>query len=266
MRRMFDEVGAAAVGAAAVGTGFGGLMSIVNAFRGRPLAFQAAAAAGALVLFGALGLGASAATGNGPAPVREFFGISSSSAIRVEFLGTIVSIEPATNTLVVSANGDMRTVIVGDHTEITGSGQALTLDDLSAGQLVEVKGTLQSDNTIAATRLHLEDAGAEPTVPAVDVPTAPAAVPTTDDRDDDGDDDGFEDDNDGPDDGDDNGDDNSGPGGDDDHGDDDNPGGGDDDRAGDDDGPDDDGPSDDDGTDDHDDDSGPGGGDDSGDD
>jgi hypothetical protein len=276
MRRMFGQLEATATGAGAVEMGGGGLMSIFKSFRGRPLAFQAAAAAGALVLFGALGLGASAATGNGPAPVREFFGISSASAIRVEFTGTIVSIEPSTSTLVVSANGDMRTVVVTDGTEITRSGQALTLGDLAAGQLVEVKGTLEADNKIAATRLHLEDAGAQPTAPAA----APAAVPTVDDdgQSDDHGDDALDDDNSGPGNGDDGDDDHSGTDGDDNEGDDDagpsddvheddegsrlNGDGPDDDEGPDDDG----GAADDDSHDDADDGSGPGGGDDGGDD
>ncbi len=38
-------------------------------------AFRAAAVAGGIALFGAAGVGASAATGTAPAPVREFFGI-----------------------------------------------------------------------------------------------------------------------------------------------------------------------------------------------
>jgi len=270
-------------------------MSIFKSFRGRPLAFQGAAVAGALVLFGALGLGASAATGNAPEPVREFLGISSNSTIRIELEGTIVTVEPSTSTLTVSANGDVRTVIVTGNTELSRGGDTIALGDLAAGQRVEVKGALQPDNSIIATRVHLEDGDDDgfpnvaPSTPGADAPT-PAGDDDDDhgdDRDDDfdddrsgpdggddghdddsddgTDDDGFDDDSSGPASGDDDDDafddDNSGPGaGDDDDLDDDNSGPG---SSGDDDRDDNSGDDDDDTDDDN---SGPGGGDDDGDD
>jgi hypothetical protein len=230
MRLMLDQVEASALGHGAVGTGSGGgIMSILKSFRGRPLAFQGAAVAGALVLFGALGLGASAATGNAPEPVREFLGISNST-IRIELEGTIVTVEPSTSTLTVSASGDIRTVTVTGDTELSRGGDAIALGDFAAGQQVEVKGSLQPDNSILATRVHLEDGDdddgrfptAGPSTPGVDVP---GAVPTFDDHDDDDDD--FDDDSSGPGNADDDDfdDDNSGPGnGEDDDFDDDNSG------------------------------------------
>ncbi|MEX0750265.1 MAG: DUF5666 domain-containing protein [Dehalococcoidia bacterium] len=226
MRRMLDQVEASAVGTG----GGGGIMSIFNSFRGRPLAFQGIAVAAALVLFGALGLGASAATGNAPEPVREFLGIASDSTIRVELEGTIVTVEPSTSTLTISANGDIRTVIVTGSTELSRGGDPIALSDFVAGQRVEVKGSLQPDNSIVATRVHLEDGDDDerfPTVaPSMPGADAPTAAPT-DDRDDDDDDD----DNSGPgnaddDDGDHFDDDNSGPG----NGDDDDDDGDNDDR------------------------------------
>jgi len=214
MRRMLDQVEASAVG---TGSG-GGIMSIFRSLRGRPLAFQGAAIGGALVLFGALGLGASAATGNAPEPVRDFLGISSSSTIRVELEGTIVSVEPSASTLTVSAGGDMRTVVVTGDTELSRSGNAIALTDLAAGQQVEVKGALQPDNSIVATRVQVEDGnGGLPTVaPSTPGVSAPTAVSTFDDRGGGDDDDGDGDDDHGGPGGDDDGDsvddDSSGPG------------------------------------------------------
>jgi len=281
MRRMLDQVEISALGAGVVGTGSGGgIMSIFKSFRGRPLAFQGAAVAGALVLFGALGLGASAATGNAPEPVRELLGISSNSTIRIELEGTIVTVEPSTSTLTVSANGDVRTVIVTGNTELSRGGDAIALGDLTAGHRVEVNGALQPDNSIIATRVHLEDddnngfPNVAPSTPGADAPTPAFDDDDGDDRDDDRDDDrgddDFDDDRSGPNGGDDDGqdddsdddgfdDDSSGPGSgddDDDAFDDDDSGHGGDDGA-------DDSDDDDDGDDDR---SGPGGGDDDGDD
>ena len=177
MRRMLDQLEATGVGTRSGG----GIMSIFKSFRGRPLAFQGLAAASALVVFGALGLGASAATGTTPEPVRDLLGIASNSTIHVEFTGTIVSVEPGAGTLTVSANGDIRTVTVNDSTDLADSGDAITLNDLAAGQTVEVEGTLQPDNSIIAAKVHIEDPDDAPpaATPGVNVPTA---APTFDDH------------------------------------------------------------------------------------
>lgn len=191
MRRMLDQVETSAAGAGAAGRG--GIMSIFNPFRGRPLAFQGVAIAGALVLFGGLGLGASAAAGNTPQPVRSLFGISSTSTIRVELEGTIVTIEPSTSTLTISVNGDIRAVIVTGDTELTSGGDLIALGDFRAGQVVEVKGALRPDNSIVATRVHLEDGDDDDN--GTPVPETPD--PTADDHEGDGDDDdGVDDDGD----------------------------------------------------------------------
>lgn len=208
MRRMFDQVEATDVGMRSGG----GIMAIFRSFRGRPLAFQGLAAAGALVLFGALGLGASAATGTTPAPVRDLLRISSNSVIHVEFTGTVVSVEPAAGTLTVSANGDIRTVVVTAGTEVSDSGDPIVLDDIAAGQTVEVEGALQPDNSIVASKVHVED---DDETPEASTPTAAATAPAA--ADDDGHDDDEDDDREGEDDGDQgDDDDSSGPGSDDD--------------------------------------------------
>jgi len=222
MRRMLDQFEASSK--PAVGGGW------LAAFKRRPLAFQAAALAGSIALFGALGVGASAATGTAPEPVRDLFRLTSSSQIRVEFTGVVTGIDLAAGTLEVSAGGDVRTVRVTASTEISRGGDAIGLDGLMVGDVVEVKGALQTDNSVLAKRVHLEDDEDATGTPVAD-PTAGAGTP---DDADDVDDDSIDDDNSGPGGGD--GDDSdpsdsSGPG--DDGKDDDNsgPGSGDDDRT-----------------------------------
>jgi hypothetical protein len=130
----------------------------LGSFSRWPLAFRAVAVSGAVLALGAAGIGASAAAGNAPQPVRSLFGISSSS-IRVEFDGTIETIDGSI--LTVATGADVRTVVVDGHTEITRGGDAIGLADLAPGDAVEVKGTLQPDNTILATRVRLEDDDAQ---------------------------------------------------------------------------------------------------------
>lgn len=190
-----------------------GAAAWLAAFGARPAAFRGLAVAGTVALVGVLGLGAAAATGNGPEPVRQFLGVSSNRAIEVEFTGTIVSKQD--DVLLVSGGGGFREVRIVPQTALDDGGRSLTLADLVAGDEIEVHGELQVDNTIIATRVSREDGddddnpSAGPTAgPTTD---APGAVPTVDDdADDDVDDDA--DDNSGPGNTDDDGDDNSGPG------------------------------------------------------
>jgi hypothetical protein len=184
-------------------------------FLGRSRAFQAAAVAGGIALFSVAGIGAAAATGSAPEPVREFFGLSDSK-VRIEFEGIVVSVEPSANSLDVSAGGAIRTVIVNDSTELSDGGDEIQVDDFTVGDVVEVKGSLQADGTVLASRVHLEDDD--------DAPTAAdrTAVPHDDDDDNRGhgnDEDGVDEDNPGR----------GGPGDDDDAGEDDDRGHGNDD-------------------------------------
>ncbi len=253
--RMLNEVAAAP---ASIKSG-GIIMSWFTSFKSRPAVFQAGALAAGVLMFGALGIGgAAAATGNTPDSVRNLF--NSSSAFNVEFTGTIASVDG--NVLVIEAGGDSRTVTIAEGAEISRDGDDVPASDLTVGSIVEVKGTLQPDITILATRVHLEDElddaiedededdqredegedGDDASVTAVPVASAtattPVIVPTIDDDDDCDnsgtgspcDDDGdVDDDSSGPGSGDDDGanDDNSGPGsGDDDGANDDNSGSG----------------------------------------
>jgi hypothetical protein len=69
----------------------------------------------------------------------------------VEFTGVISSITPPS--LVV----DGRTVLTDGSTHIDGKGDVHSLSDLSVGMTVEVEGTLQSDSSVLARRIKVED-------------------------------------------------------------------------------------------------------------
>ena len=187
----------------------GGMWAAVAGWWKRPALRTGAAVTAVVLVLGGASLGAAAATGNEPA--RNLLGISSSSTIKVEFTGTVVSVNGPV--VEVSANGDIRVVIIDENTDLKGDDDTpLPLDGILAGQVVEVHGRLQADNSILATRFELEDdsntiggtptagvptaapttsaTAAVPTAQAtVFVPTAPAAQPTFDDDDDDDQDD-----------------------------------------------------------------------------
>lgn len=197
-RNMLNEV--AGTGSAAGNTGNtvkgGVVMGVTQWFRMRPPVARVAAVGAAAVMFGAVTMGAAAATGNAPQPVRSLFGVSD-SVIRVEFTGTIVSIDGLT--LTVDANGDLRTVVVSDSTRFgDDDDDARSIADFGAGDLVEVEGRLQPDNSVLASRVRFDDddddedrstPGAATTTPSpAETPAGqPTPVATQDDDDDDDD-------------------------------------------------------------------------------
>ncbi len=193
MRQMLGVVEA---DGATLGSNRGGVaMGWLSWFKMRPPAARFAAAGMAAVIVGGLGMGAAAATGNAPEPVRSFFGVS--SVIRVEFAGAIVSI--GGTTLQIDANGDVRMVVVNGNTELSRGGDDILLGDLAPGDVVEVKGTLQADNSVVATRVHIEDDADVTVTPTPGVSAteaAPGAATATADDGHQGEDDGC--DNSGP--------------------------------------------------------------------
>jgi hypothetical protein len=223
-------VAATAAGSGAVNAKPGWLA----AFMRRPASFRAAAVAGSVAVFGVLGVGAAAATGNAPEPVRELFRSSATNGLRIEFVGLITAADPVATTFTVQIGDDVRVVRVVESTELSRGGDDIAFGDFAAGDFVEVKGALQPDDTIVASRVHMEDG---------DDRTAEPGVTTTPDDDDDAEgdddensgpgnaDDGDDDDNSGPGDGDDD-DDDSGPNNADDADDDDSSGPGDSDDGG----------------------------------
>jgi hypothetical protein len=145
----------------------GVVMGWLGAFKKRSVGFQAAAVAAGVIAFGVMGMGAAAATGNGPSGVRDFLGLKDSS-IKVEFKGVLVSRDG--DVWAIDVNGDVREVVVTGARffdgKADGAGDDVSSDAFAIGSLVEVKGTLSLDNTILASTIRLEDGedGGEATV------------------------------------------------------------------------------------------------------
>ncbi len=67
----------------------------LTALRARPLVYQGLAVLGAILLFGALGAGASAATGAAPEPVRAFLHLTDTPPPPARISGTVASMDEA---------------------------------------------------------------------------------------------------------------------------------------------------------------------------
>ncbi len=118
----------------------------------RPGMVQAASAIGAIVLFGGALFGASAAGADITQPIRTLF----SSESEVKAVGIITEI--GADTIIVRTDADTVVVTVSDNTQITNDEKELIdLDSLAVGQAVEIKGALQSDDTIRAFRVRAEE-------------------------------------------------------------------------------------------------------------
>jgi hypothetical protein len=73
-----------------------------------------------------------------------------------ELIGTVVGIDTGKASFVLKlTDGTTTTVMVSPNTEFDGGFE--TVADLKAGDLVQVTGNLQSDGSVAATRVHRED-------------------------------------------------------------------------------------------------------------
>lgn len=153
------------------------LLAWFGSLKARPLAYQVIALAGAVVLFGGVGVGASAATGTAPSPVKRILRISSDAQRKVTLKGTIISIEGDTLTLRPAAGAamDVRTVIVTASTKISRQGQRIAPGELRGGDVVEIEATLQ-DGRIEATAIR---ANGEPAPAAARTPGAAAADATS---------------------------------------------------------------------------------------
>jgi hypothetical protein len=74
-------------------------------------------------------------------------------AVETEFSGTLASIGGTCPALTLSVDG--KAVVTAASTEFAKA----ACGDLKAGMLVEVKGTTQSDGSIAASRVQVDDNG-----------------------------------------------------------------------------------------------------------
>ncbi len=153
------------------------LLAWFGSLKARPLAYQAVALAGAVVLFGGVGIGAAAATGSTPRPVEKILRISSTSGHKFTLRGVVISIEGDTLLLRQDAGAamDVRTVIVTASTKISRQGQRIAPGELRGGDVVEIEATLQ-DGRIEATAIR---ANGEPAPAAATTPGAAASDATS---------------------------------------------------------------------------------------
>jgi len=124
-----------------------GIFNWLGSLRARPLAFQALAVVAAIMVFGGLGIGASAATGTAPEPVRSFLGISSDSQSSVRLSGPIVSVE--NGMLVLRTVAGERSVTLTSSTSFHRSQSRIDLSALAVGEDIDVTGT-ERDGTVTA--------------------------------------------------------------------------------------------------------------------
>jgi lysyl-tRNA synthetase class II len=74
-----------------------------------------------------------------------------------ELNGTIMSIDATSSTFVLKlSDGSTATIAVSTKTEFDGDGDFQHFSDLKVGQSVEVEGNLQTNGTVAATKVHPE--------------------------------------------------------------------------------------------------------------
>jgi hypothetical protein len=133
-----------------------GLLAWVGTLRARPLAFQAMAVGGALVLFAGLGIGASAATGTTPEPVRTLFRLPDDAGRTVHLSGAVVSVRQ--DTLVIDTAGAQSTVALSNATIVRRGTTRVAWSDLRAGERVDVTANDRSGRVTAT----LIDAAALP--------------------------------------------------------------------------------------------------------
>jgi hypothetical protein len=132
-----------------------GVFALLGSLRARPLAFQAVAAAAAIALLGSAGLGASAATGTTPEPVRIFFRLPDTSDSSVRAHGTVVS--ASASALVIDEDGTQRTFLLDAGTSVTRDGAHVTWIDLLASETVDVRATRRADGELAAREVRAKE-------------------------------------------------------------------------------------------------------------
>lgn len=117
----------------------------------RPSLLQAAGALGVMMLFGGALFGASAAGADITQPIRTLF----SSESQAKSSGVIIDV--GADSIVIQTNAESVLVAISDDTQITDAEENfIEFASLAIGEAVEVKGALQSDDTIRAFRIRVE--------------------------------------------------------------------------------------------------------------
>jgi len=140
-----------------------GVFAWLGSLRGRPLAFQAIAAAAAIAVLGSAGLGASAATGTTPEPVRVFFRLPDTSDSSVRAQGTVIS--ASASALVIDEDGTQRTFLLDAGTSVTRGDVHVTWADLVAGEILDVRATRRTGGEFAAREVRAKELPASRATP-----------------------------------------------------------------------------------------------------
>jgi hypothetical protein len=151
-----------------------GVLAWLGSLRARPLAFQAIAAAIALAVLGSAGLGASAATGTTPEPIRTFFRLPDTSDSSVRAHGTVVS--ASADALVIDDNSTQVAFLLDANTAVTRGGDHVNWSDLHAGESVDVRATRRANGDLAAHEVRAQAAPA-PTASQAGASSTDAAPP-----------------------------------------------------------------------------------------
>ncbi len=147
-----------------------GVFRWLGTLRARPLAFQALAVVAAIALFSSIGLGASAATGSAPEPVRNFLGISSNST-SVRMTGPIISIRGGM--LVVHTAAGDRSIEITSATTIRRGGNQIDVTGLLNGETVLVTATEMRDGALVARDVRAADLPTPTNTAVIGVPALP---------------------------------------------------------------------------------------------
>lgn len=151
-----------------------GVLRWLGTLRARPLAFQALAVIAAITVFSSIGLGASAATGTTPEPVRNFLGISTNPT-GVRIAGSIVSVE--SRMLVVHTQAGDRAIEITAATAFRRGSQSIDAASLAAGEAVLVTASEMHDGALVAREVRV----APPPTPTDTAVIGAPGLPQTDD-------------------------------------------------------------------------------------
>lgn len=152
-----------------------GVFRWLGTLRARPLAFQALAVVAAIAVFSSIGLGASAATGTAPEPVRDFLRMSSNRAT-VRVAGPLVSFQ--SSMLVVRTSDGERSVEVTSATTFRRGDQQIDGTSLSAGETVLVFASETNDGSLVAREVRAAMPPAPTDTAEIGAPVLPQAEGT----------------------------------------------------------------------------------------
>jgi hypothetical protein len=153
----------------------GFLFRAFSPFSARPVALRLASGGAAVLLFAGASIGASAATGHGPAVVRSLFGGSGSGA-GTQVRATVVSSSPDGSIVITTPKGERIDVRLNAQTRFSRNGEEIQAADLKPGDVVQVHGKKGSDQVFEADDVQAEPSHGDdaPSAGATPEPTSTA--------------------------------------------------------------------------------------------